>query len=231
MKLSILAFYLRVFIDRTFRKAVYIVVVALVCFAIAFFFALIFQCSPVSYAWTNWDSEKHGSCVNVNAGVWSHAALNIFFDLVVLALPIPQLTRLQFTYSWKGKAQIGIMFSTGIIVTIISVLRLRSLIMIANTQNPTWDYFAAALWSAAEAFAGTICACLPTARVFIMRILPNWLGLTQRSSLAGPDRLRRAQPASKHILSWTKSSSQKNEPAVEVTGDFVKLEDVRSRGS
>ena len=232
MKVSILAFYLRVFIDNNFRYTVYIFTAALWGFAVAFFFALTFQCSPVSYAWTLWDSEKHGSCINVHVGSWVHAALNIFFDLVVLLLPVSQLGRLRFAHSWKDKAQISIMFSTGIIVTIISALRLRSLVVFANTQNPTWDYLQAALWSAAEVFAGIICACLPTARVFVMRILPKWLGLTQAGSSAEVVARGHVQPPKRHIMSWTKSSSQNHEPGgIEVTAEFIKLEDIRSKDS
>lgn len=232
MKMSILAFYLRVFSDTRFRSVVYLVMALLGGFATAFVFVLLFQCSPISYAWTHWDSENQGSCINVNAGSWSHAALNIVFDLVVLALPSLQLVRLRLNYSWQDKVQIGLMFSTGIIVTIISALRLQSLVMFANTTNPTWDYFSVALWSAAEVFAGVICACLPTARVFIVRLLPRWLGLTHAGSSAEPLQRRGLQRVSKDLRSWTKSSGQDSGPSkVEVRAEFVKLEDVETTNS
>ncbi|KAK5939993.1 hypothetical protein PMZ80_007411 [Knufia obscura] len=232
MKLSVLAFYLRVFIDKNFRNTVYVVMAALWCFALAFLFALTFQCSPISYAWTNWDTEKTGTCVDGGAAVWAHAVLNIFFDVVVLVLPIASLTRLQLSYSWKAKAQICIMFSTGIVVTVVGILRLRSLVIVADTQNPMWDYLPVALWSAAEAYAGVICACLPTARVFVARTLPKWLGLKHKGSDAQPVKRIHVQRPTQHPLSWTKSAQQTTTAgSVPVTAEFVKLEDFRSRDS
>lgn len=226
MKISILAFYLRIFVLDTFRKAVRVVMAVLCAFAFGFLFALIFQCSPISYTWTQWDNQSHGRCLAVNEGTWVHAILNILLDITVLVLPLPQLTRLQMSYSWKTKLQIGLMFSTGIIVTIISALRLRSLVVFANTTNQTWDYFAAALWSAAEVYTGIVCACLPTARVFIVKVLAEWFSVRNRNA---PSRdVGNYFVRSQHIpqmLSWTKSfSPAAKRSQVEVTTtEFVQL--------
>lgn len=185
MKMSILAFYLRVFVDYRFRQLVFVTMGVLVAFTIAYLFPLIFQCSPISHAWNGWQKETKGTCINQQVGIWVHAALNIFFDLVVLVLPIPILCNLQFTYSIRAKLQILGMFSVGIVVTVVSILRLRALIVIKDTINPTYDYFGAGLWSVVEVQVGVVCACLPTARVFVSRILPKWIGLRSTVSSAG----------------------------------------------
>ena len=204
MKISILLFYLRVFIDQNFRRAVYAVMALCVAYAIAFFFPLVFQCSPIAYAWTHWDAQKQGKCISLNAGVWAHAAVNILFDLIVLALPLQQFAKLNFTYSWRSKAQIGIMFGIGLLVTVVSCLRLVELVRFSKTVNPTWDYLGAALWSGIEVWVGIICACLPAARVFVGRMLPKWLGLSYAKSTNenGQSTILKRKMPPKQVISW-----------------------------
>jgi hypothetical protein len=82
-----------------------------VFYGIAFLFAFVFQCSPISFNWMGWDGEHEGSCVDKNALVLASAAINIVFDLWVIALPIPTLVQLQT--STMLKFQIIVMFSIG----------------------------------------------------------------------------------------------------------------------
>lgn len=55
-------------------------------------------------------------------------------------------------------------------VTIISVVRLQSLILFANSANISWDYTAAAYWSTLEIHVGIICACLPSCRHLLISL-------------------------------------------------------------
>jgi hypothetical protein len=207
-KLSILAFYLRVFsASPRFALMVKVVFALALATGVIFDFILIFQCWPISFSWTRWDGEGHGHCVNVNLGSWVHAAMNIVFDLIVLVLPLPMLWQLQLDYSWRKKARIFLMFSVGLIVTIVSVIRLRALIKFANTQNVTWDYTETAVWSGVEAAVGVICACLPSLKVFLTRTAPGVFGSERR------DRSGYGQASSISVQrDWTVSSGplQKN---------------------
>jgi hypothetical protein len=49
--------------------------------------------------------------MDVNAIVWSHAAISIVIDVWMLALPVWQIRSLQM--HWKRKLAIGLMFGTG----------------------------------------------------------------------------------------------------------------------
>jgi hypothetical protein len=202
-KISILFFYLRVFTSLNFRRIVWVVIATCALFFVSFIFPLIFQCSPVSYAWTRWDGEHEGTCINIAAGVFAHAAMNMALDLIVLILPLPLLYKLQLTYSVMGKIRIFIMFSFGLVVTIISALRLQTLIAFFNSNNPTYNLFGAALWSSLETFIGIICACLPAAKVFFFRIAPKWLGL---STLGSGGATAGSGPGQKASKSWATSS-------------------------
>lgn len=151
-------------------------------FAVTNIAQLIAQCSPVSYSWLFWDGAHEGKCIDRNAGTWAHACINIVLDLVILAVPLVQLWTLKTAYSTRKKFQITLMFLTGIIVTIVSILRLRSLIVFMQSHNFTYDNLGCAEWSVVEIHVGIICACLPSARVFFARIVPKLLGVTTNDS-------------------------------------------------
>lgn len=67
-------------------------------------------------------------------------------------------------------------------VTIVSIIRLRSLISFANSHNITWDYMEAAYWSTIELDVGIVIACLPAARAFCARLGRKTLTTIKNSS-------------------------------------------------
>jgi hypothetical protein len=110
-QLSILFFYLRVFDSTTFRRAAIGLSVFAICFGISNTFAMIFQCTPVSFFWNGWTGERAGKCININLFSWIRAAIEIIIDLTIISLPIPLLLRLKL--NWLKKLQILAMFSIG----------------------------------------------------------------------------------------------------------------------
>jgi hypothetical protein len=182
VKIAILLFYLKVFPNQTFKTICKVMIGLCIAFWISFFFALTFQCTPVSYAWLRWDGEHEGTCINVYVGGFAHAALNMVFDIAILIMPLPLIYRLQRHYSWRQKSHIFVMFSFGLIVTIVCILRLNTLITFGNSLNPTYDYTAAAIWSVVEAHVAIICACLPAAKKFLVKFVPSWIGVTTKDS-------------------------------------------------
>lgn len=61
-QLSILAFYLRIMVEPRMRTIVWILIVFVTCFGITNIFAMIFQCTPVSFFWAGWKGEMSGFC-------------------------------------------------------------------------------------------------------------------------------------------------------------------------
>lgn len=57
-----------------------------------------------------------------------------------MIVPIVQFARLDTSYTLRKKIQICIMFGIGIVVTIVSVLRLQSLILFMKSSNFTVSY-------------------------------------------------------------------------------------------
>ena len=111
IKASILFFYLRVFPRRTFKRIVYTILAGNILYGTSFIFISIFQCIPVQAAWTRWEGSVQAKCMNANALGWANAAVNIFFDLVILILPLPELAKLAM--SWERKIHVLLMFGLG----------------------------------------------------------------------------------------------------------------------
>lgn len=93
-KFSILFLYLRIFPTPQFRLAVKLSMVVIVCHTIAFTIGIGMQCLPVD---SLWDLTIHGKCIDLNVFAISGAALSIFYDIVIMLLPISELKGLNLT--------------------------------------------------------------------------------------------------------------------------------------
>ncbi|CAK7213236.1 hypothetical protein SBRCBS47491_001733 [Sporothrix bragantina] len=179
LKLTLLFFYLRIFPSQGVRRIFYGTIGFVIVYGIVFVFMGIFQCSPISYYWTNWDGQHTGHCLSVNSIGWANAAISIAIDIWMLAVPLWQLRKLRL--HWKKKIGVAVMFTVGTFVTIVSILRLQSLLHFANSTNPTWDNYEVINWSTIEINVGIICACLPSLRLILVHFFPRVLGSSQRS--------------------------------------------------
>lgn len=170
------------FPDKQFRKIVYGVCGLCAAYGIVFITITAVQCQPVSYSWEQIDSNAVGQCNNIHLQGWMSAICNIVIDLIILVLPLKNLYGLQL--NWKKKLMLMFMFSLGIFVTIVSAIRLKSLIVFANSENITWDYNDAAWWSTVELDVGIVCACLPSLRSLFISMGVKVLGSTKGDSKA-----------------------------------------------
>ncbi|KAH3928735.1 hypothetical protein HBH98_107900 [Parastagonospora nodorum] len=179
-KMSFLCFCLRVFPRRELRSTLYTLLAVSTAYGLAFTLTCIFNCTPISYIWQNWDGEHSGKCINFHIFGWAHAGINIALDVVIIGVPIPELLRLSM--SVRKKVQVVLMFSIGAFATIISIIRLQSLVQFASSTNPTYDNVPAAYWSVLEAFVGIFCICMPAMRRFLRCVAPDYFGSTKEDS-------------------------------------------------
>jgi hypothetical protein len=119
----------------------------------------------------------------------------------MLSIPLYEVFHLQMT--WMKKFSVALMFVVGTLlvplqrtslgfklmppsVTVVSILRLRSLIAFGGTSNVTWEQTNVVLWSVYEINVGIIYACMPALRLILIRAFPMVIstiqGSTQRSS-------------------------------------------------
>lgn len=112
LKISLLFFFMRIFPAKEVRRLIWATIAFDVMFGLAFIFAAIFQCRPISHYWERWDGEhSDGQCVNINAIGWANAAISIGLDIWMLALPLWQVSKLKL--AWKKKISVALMFFVG----------------------------------------------------------------------------------------------------------------------
>lgn len=111
VKTSLIVLYYKLFASKpSIRIAIFATGIIIWAWAIGNFAAVFLICFPFAY---NWDrSIPGGHCANLNAMVLTGSVFNIGTHLMVLALPIPYLWKLQIKIGRK----IGLLaaFSLGI---------------------------------------------------------------------------------------------------------------------
>jgi hypothetical protein len=70
--------------------------------------------------------------------------------------------------------------------TIVSILRLKSLVDFAASANPTYDNVPTAYWSVLSCMMGIFCACMPALRRLSITIAPNCFASTEKDSKYNP---------------------------------------------
>ncbi|KAH8820782.1 MFS transporter-like protein [Xylogone sp. PMI_703] len=186
-KSSILIFYLRLSRNtkKVLRLASYVTLVIVNVSGIVLTFLNIFQCRPVYLAWNA--SPMDNRCFSIVTIFLCSAPVNIVTDLAILVLPIPVLTGMRLPR--KQKTILTATFGLGIFVTIVDVVRIfylqKASLDVRNQEivssnggkgeDYPWNASFALMWSAVEVNVGIICACIPTMKPLILRILPVML--------------------------------------------------------
>ncbi|KAE8343622.1 hypothetical protein BDV24DRAFT_161298 [Aspergillus arachidicola] len=165
-KVSLLASYLRIggFV-KVYRTIIIVAIVAVVVNQVIFTFLFIFPCRPIAM---QWDSDLSGTCIDTLKSYYALAGTSLGFDIVIIALPLPVLWKLQL--GKRQKVALCCVFAIGFFVTIIQIIRIFT---IARLKTYT-DSKPVILWSIIEISLAVIIACVPTYgpyfRVFVSNI-------------------------------------------------------------
>lgn len=112
IKLSLSLFYLNIFPSASIRRLLWGNVIFNIIFGLVFVIGGIFQCTPISFYWTQYtDKLSGGRCFDINGFAWIHAALGVALDFWMIAIPLSQVRKLEL--HWKKKIGAIIMFLTG----------------------------------------------------------------------------------------------------------------------
>ncbi|EHK45521.1 uncharacterized protein TrAtP1_003641 [Trichoderma atroviride] len=189
-KTSILIFYLRLTqnTQMVLRFASWLILVIVNIAGVVLTFMNIFQCTPVQAAW-NANYNGPTKCIPLLTEFICSSPVNIVTDLAILALPIPVLTGMRLPS--RQKTILVITFTLGIFVAVVDVVRiyyLQQAIADAPTGSITdpssrfggqadfaYNASLALMWSAVEVNVGTTCACIPTLKPLVLRLLPSML--------------------------------------------------------
>lgn len=186
LKTSILVFYLRLSknTQRVLRVASWIVLAIVNVAGTVLTLMNIFQCSPVKASFSLYQGQA--KCIPLLTEFVCSAPVNIVTDLAILALPIPVLTGMRLPQ--RQKYILVFTFSLGIFVTIVDVVRIYYLqqaisnapttpssdpsAIFGDSPDFAWNASLSLMWSAVEVNVGMICACIPTLKPLIIKILP-----------------------------------------------------------
>ncbi|KAJ4003535.1 hypothetical protein NW752_012153 [Fusarium irregulare] len=186
-KLSILFFLRGIFTTSEFKKLTLMIGIFVALCGAATMITTALQCLPASYNWTSWDAEHKGHCNDLNSQTYAFGGINMVCDIVILLLPLPHLMKLQVKH--RQKAQLFVMFSLGIVVTVFSIIRLPFLITLGKTTNPTWEYVEVTIWSIWETELGMVCASLPAIRHLCKHFWPNAMAtIASKMSITGSNK-------------------------------------------
>lgn len=116
-KVSILLLYRRLFsakagLGRLYSIMYYTAAFLTTAYPLILWISIACACRPVSYYWNQYLGAE-GSCINVNLFFLVLGIVNMFNDLVILFVPVPQIWQLQLNKRTKTSI-IGIMLLGGL---------------------------------------------------------------------------------------------------------------------
>ncbi|KAL9941172.1 hypothetical protein D7B24_009033 [Verticillium nonalfalfae] len=173
-KASILALYLRIFVQRWFRICCYVLVSIILAYMVATTASSIFQCSPISGAW---DKSSKPTCIDLTKNWYANAGFSIATDILILLLPMQPIWASKLPVNQKRALML--VFALGGFVTVTSIMRSTTLKFSTKTPDITYD-IASTLWTMIEQNVAIICACLPMCRLPLAFLFPSTFGSSSR---------------------------------------------------
>ncbi|KAJ9215666.1 hypothetical protein DTO166G4_2772 [Paecilomyces variotii] len=183
VKTSIMLFFFRIFgSKRSFRISVAVVMAIVWMWAVSVILETLLLCRPLAY---NWDAIIDGVCGEKNATFVAAGTLNLVTDLMVMALPIPHIWKLRL--SVPKKLALCLVFCMGLLVSVISIVRLASLVAIDFTDI-TYSVQMGVMWTVLEPELAIICANMPVMKPILSRVFPNLFPSSKRRThrISGP---------------------------------------------
>ncbi|KAL5364230.1 hypothetical protein BJX96DRAFT_168127 [Aspergillus floccosus] len=159
IKISILLLYRRIF--PNLRIYIFVTIGFLSAMSIAFIFAAIFQCNPVTKLWSP-ESQQKLSCFPPLAFWCDVSAIFLATDLWIMLLPARTIFGLQLPR--KKKFCIMGLFCLGIFACGAAIARLVYVVKLYAGHDPSWDVVPAYICSIVEISLALIACSVPPLR-------------------------------------------------------------------
>ncbi|KAJ5233457.1 uncharacterized protein N7469_005223 [Penicillium citrinum] len=165
VKLSLLFLYRRMFQYTRLLWFVYGMMVLIVVWGTINLFLVTFFCTPISALWT-----VNGKCLELEP--YSYAVINVVTTLIVWALPIPRVWRLQIPRGQK--VALSLVIALGLLWVLLTFFLFRDcstaigrviLMPEKNERDKPWNYAKSCMMQFIEVSTGIVCTCLPTMRI------------------------------------------------------------------
>ncbi|KAF1915954.1 hypothetical protein BDU57DRAFT_211131 [Ampelomyces quisqualis] len=222
-KVAIISSYLRFIQNHNFRIIMFATLFVTISLMICGIVVPIFQCRPMSGAWS---LTAQGICIDYIGYVYASSAVNVLTDIVLCALPIPHLWRLNLPL--KQRIVLCVLFVGGTGACVAGTVRIAYLV---NLRVVDFSYQSIPVLnlSVIECSIGIICVSVPPLRPMVAHVFSNSSRRTQTSSRWRPVNSRSiplrnlaAHPTNAKLLpehdydnrSFKQSSSEERMPSV-----------------
>ena len=156
---------------------------------------------------------------------YANASINIVTDLMIAMLPVRSILALQIPR--QQKFALLVILTIGWFVCVVSILRLRALVVLAqHPEDTTWYSAPTAYWSAIEANLAIVCASLPALKPLVVRVIPAFSA--RRGSSRGYSSTS-ASSNSHRLQKFGRKDRQSIDDQVEESGNTSHIEAVSSR--
>lgn len=196
VKTSILVFYLTLTkSEPVYRWANYVTLFVVNAAGLALTLVNVFQCDPVGAA-VAYPVPENAHCTDILTLYLCSSPVNIITDLAILFLPMPILTRMRLPR--KQKLILVITFGFGFFVAVVDVIRiaylqnaatsrqvaLKELHLQNSNKGNDLNWFASLsfMWSVIEVNVSVMCACVPSLKPLVARIIPKLIRDTSDTS-------------------------------------------------
>ncbi|AEO60131.1 hypothetical protein MYCTH_2309013 [Thermothelomyces thermophilus ATCC 42464] len=173
IKVSVLLFYLRVFVNRGLRMATKAALAFVMLWNIGNILQVFLICRPFAKTYS---LTVEGECGDQVASFIAIGAFNVISDVIILTLPLPTVWSLKM--ATPTKFGLTGVFLVGLVVSVIAIIRIVTLTRL-DLQNLTGTMIWADFWSATEPNLGILCVSLPMLGSLLSRCLPSRRGNTK----------------------------------------------------
>ncbi|KAF2128003.1 hypothetical protein P153DRAFT_319184 [Dothidotthia symphoricarpi CBS 119687] len=170
IKLSISAMLMRIaWGKKKYIHSLYVVSVMFTAMNLIALFYIIFQCSPVRYAWdTSGSSGKCNPAKTLADIYYATTAINIATDWFCAILPVPILWNVQLNRN--AKLSVGFILSLGALASLSACIRLVYTVNLTNSTDFLYGISDVLIWGYAENAIGVIVGCIATLRPLFRRV-------------------------------------------------------------
>ncbi|KAM0330486.1 hypothetical protein ACHAQA_003430 [Verticillium albo-atrum] len=170
IRASVCVLLLRLATSKVHRWIIWINFAVISLISAAFFFILVFQCSPPSHFWTQVYGSD-GRCYNkliVTYSTTVHSCISCLSDWCLGLLPIALLWDVKI--NGRTKATIAVLLSLGMIAGVALLVRIPYVTRLPPGLEFLYKSIDVAIWSVMEPALGIIAACVATFRP----LFKNW---------------------------------------------------------
>ncbi|KAF2994663.1 hypothetical protein E8E13_000955 [Curvularia kusanoi] len=208
LKYSILCLYLRIFPNVWLKRFVFAFMTLTACFTIPLIITAGARCNPVQAYW-DLEVAQTAKCLDLMTILTLTVVYEIFAEIVLFALPVPIVVKLQMPVA--KKVQLLIFFGLGILVIGVSIARVPFLEGSVDPSDQTYTGTGTFMGVYIASGLGHVCAAVPTTQSLLRYVVNGFKTPTQASShKSGSYESGKKKNASNYSGDTLKASTQRS---------------------